>query len=501
MKKIVAILAQLEKSPSHELEILKAKEHLDCSAAHLLAQYDGPALATTLETIPQHALDVLKITDDWTLSVAEVLAQYNGPALATILETIPQQALEILSLPNSSGNPVAHVLAEHHWTALATILKKTPTHVIAILNLPTNETLAVSRADLLMKLHNTPEMSAEIKTEIIKKIRELPKTPFAIFKSGLFGSSFSLGTFPTQGKPCFRHSSDISEENKPKRETAIQAEFITSVQKQAALIKTGAEQAISQLPAHAYTDPVVGRRLLKGLVSGTISKAFTIGTNILTLDVAFQTEIADKLRTDELKARPERRTDFLKALAENLSAFTDKDAQKRVAEAIFDGKFGNSPAVLTALAKNLSVFTDKDAQVVLAKAISDNKFCNDTDVLTALAKNLSVFTDKDALEAISGAIARRLFGATPAVLTALVENLHVFAIKNNVTSRHAVAEAILAGCLGDPKEVLATLHVLAINNKAFNPILTMLEEHFARLKTTFPPTNDLPAVLDGVFSV
>ena len=330
----------------------------------------------------------------------------------------------------------------------------------------------ISTATEFMKAFRPEQNSVSIK-EVIKAFQ---KTPFAIFRNPFFGSGFSLGTFPTEGEPCVHHSPDTSEENKPKREAAIQAEFITSVQKQAALIKTGDEPAGLQLPAHAYTDPIVCRRILKGLLFGTISKAFTIGTNTLTLDVAFQREIVDKLRTDLISL-----PDGLKALAENLSAFTDPEAQKHLAEAIFDGRFGDTPAVLTALAKNLSVFTDKDAQKRVAEAISSRRFGDTPEVLTVLAQNLHVFKEHDALQHVSGAIARRLFGATPAVLTALVQNLHVFAIKDNVTSRNAVVAAILDGCLGDPKAVLDTLQVLARNNKGFNPILTMLKRGYATI--------------------
>ena len=258
---------------------------------HDRARHNGMALAEELKQNPNRAIEILKLKDDLDISVAEVLAVYHGAALAEILGGIPQQALEILSLRNVFGNSVVYVLAEHHETALATILEKIPQQALAILSLPTNETLAVSMADLLMKLHNTPGMSPKIKGEIIEKIRAFPKTPFAIFRIPFLGSGFSLGTFPTQGEPCFRHSSDTSEENKPKRETAIQAEFITSVREQAALIKKGAEQDGLQLPALAYTDPIVCRRLLKGLLDGTISNAFTIGTNTLTVDVIVRHQV------------------------------------------------------------------------------------------------------------------------------------------------------------------------------------------------------------------
>ena len=303
----------------------------------------------------------------------------------------------------------------------------------------------ISNAIVLMESLR-PEQNSDSIKEVIKAFQ---KTPFAIFRNPFFGSGFSLGTFPTEGEPCFHHSPDTSEENKPKREAAIQAEFITSVQKQAALIKTGDEPAGLQLPAHAYTDPIVCRRILKGLLFGTISKAFTIGTNTLTLDVAFQREIADKLRTDLISL-----PDGLKALAENLSAFTDPEAQKHLAEAIFDGKFGNSPAVLTALAQNLPKFTEPKAQKSVAFSIFNQKLGQEPAVLKALAENLSVFTEPEAQALLAHAIFVEKFGETPAVLTALAKSLSVFKDKDAQTF---LAEAIFDEKFGDNPEVLKAL--------------------------------------------
>ena len=369
--------------------------------------------------------------------------------------------------------------------------------------------LAIEIAHTLMLAHKELTTHSD---EITKLIKSFPNTHFAIFevKDGLMWDSVSLGTFPTEGKPYFRHSSDISEQDAPKREAAIQAEFITSVRKQAAMIKTGAEQAVSQLPAHAYTDPVVGRRLLKGLVFGTISKAFTIGTNTLTLDVASQREIVDKLCTDRIL-----QPDGLKALAQNLHVFTDPDVKRFLAYAIHNGKFGNTEEVLTKLRGNLHVFTDTDAQIILRNAISDGSFGNPQEVLTEITQNLSDLTPAWLKSSVIEAIHDGKFINYPEVTKVLVGRLHVFTEPH---SQRFLAYAIRNDKFGNNP---AVLNVLTQNLKIFtdkhdqrtltlalrdgnfgkNPhVLTALVQNLSDSTPEWLKSSLVKAILDGKFS-
>ena len=117
----------------------------------------------------------------------------------------------------------------------------------------------------------------------------------------------------------------------------------------------------------------------------------------------------------------------LKILVASIVKFTDPDAQHVVALAIRDQRFGTEATTLTALATSIATikFITLGTQECIAMAIYDQRFGTEATTLTALATSLAnmQFTDKDAQRSIARAIYKERFGAEFATLKILATSL------------------------------------------------------------------------------
>ena len=162
------------------------------------------------------------------------------------------------------------------------------------------------------------------------------------------------------------------------------------------------------------------------------------------------------------------------AIAKKLHMFTDPEAQRDVAMAIQNGKFSDKKLldifyynenVLNELIKNLDVFKDPEAQKTMAKVINDGYFgryitfesyinVTNSDTLCAIAEKLHMFTDPEAQRDVAIAISRGKFGKDKKVLCAIAKKLRMF---TDQTAREELSYALVLNLFGKDKEVLDEL--------------------------------------------
>ncbi len=138
-------------------------------------------------------------------------------------------------------------------------------------------------------------------------------------------------------------------------------------------------------------------------------------------------------------------------LAKNLRIFTNSDAQRNIASIIRYGEFHNDQAALLEFAKNLDIFTDTTAQRILADSISHRLFGKGPNVLLEVAQHLNIFTDTMAQRMLADSIARRAFRKDPNVLLEVAQHLNIF---SDTTAQRILAESIGNGVFGKDPNVL-----------------------------------------------
>ena len=217
------------------------------------------------------------------------------------------------------------------------------------------------------------------------------------------------------------------------------------------------------------------------------------------------------------------------ALAQNLRAFIDSDAQIAVATCIFEGRFGKNERTIATLVQNLGAFTSPVAHlyIVLAKvnsrlgvfspqsaidelqtllkdskmqkyvalAIQKRVFRNNEEVLAAFAKLLFVFTDPKAQQRISLAIHDQRFGTNPRILRDVAQNLEVFT--DSKAQRH-VAKAIRCGFFGTDSEVLTKL---ALSLRVFTDPVAKIDIGCALRDYTFGRDSSVNTALSENYRV
>ncbi len=146
----------------------------------------------------------------------------------------------------------------------------------------------------------------------------------------------------------------------------------------------------------ALAEPVVQRRVLKGILRGKIV-AEGPGAKLINLMKATVTPMlsandqADILQVKE--GHDHALGVLLREHPECIRFFTDSASQQYIARAIRSVDFGHTPAVLQAVAEQLAIFTDPAAQRDIARAIIEVKFGNVPDVNAVLAEKVKKFTD------------------------------------------------------------------------------------------------------------
>ncbi len=450
------------------------------SESHVEARYKGADLAERLKENPAQALAILKLKDDLDISVAEVLAEHHGLALATILEKMPEKALEILSLRNVFGNPVAHFLAEHCSTALATIVERMPKQAGTILSLSTDrlpsvfhvlaEHSSTDNAALRKVAHVLAEHRGHSLATILEKMPDQALEILKILNSSEEPVAHVLAR--CNGTALAR----ILEISPPEQARAILK--INYSTEKSVFHKIAKDKGTAIVPIIQNWVCQEGRCKTVAFLTHRDPERRSFAEVLYIYDRESYVAIKGSLRESNSVDAAADPNSLKDAISFKYRFSSGASQSPTPAE-----KYRLFRQSLLDLASHPNTFQNKEDQISLSKAIHNDEFCDDTDVLTALAQNLHVFKEKAALEKVVMAIRDGRFGATQAVLTALVENLHVFADPDFRVSRQGVLDAIVAGCLGDPKAVLARLRVLAQQNVSsgthFGLILRMLEPHVA----------------------
>ncbi len=203
------------------------------------------------------------------------------------------------------------------------------------------------------------------------------------------------------------------------------------------------------LPTESKTKIARAIRLGEFVTNLVVLKAVAENLTIFT-DLEAQKEIAAAIDLGEFGTD----SAVLQAVARNLSIFTYSEAQKDIAWAIVSGKFGTNLAVLQAVAQNLTIFTDPKAQQIIANAIDEQKFVTHSALIQVVAENLSIFTDSEAQKQIACAIVTGQFGTDPVVLQAVAKNLMIF---TDSIAQKGIALAIRRRRFGTDSAVLQAI--------------------------------------------
>lgn len=141
-------------------------------------------------------------------------------------------------------------------------------------------------------------------------------------------------------------------------------------------------------------------------------------------------------------------------VASHLSVFTDIDAKKIILDAINQQLWRHDERVLVPMAEKISVFREPQCQVILATSILTGKWGNDVTVLAALANQLVVFTDGTAQQLVAESLMPKVWGSDPLVWAVLADHVGIFTHPGAV---NYVFQSIKEGVWGDTPRVVRTL--------------------------------------------
>jgi hypothetical protein len=228
--------------------------------------------------------------------------------------------------------------------------------------------------------------------------------------------------------------------------------MLTAISAQVRVSYSSASNHLGNTSNTDFNNPVVQKELLEAVMTGTVTDEVILN-GLRNCTPCISPEDQNQILNDKL--------DFfvgtIHGHPEAMVAckfFIDPSAQRTIAYAIQEGRFGAEAGVLTALAGQLAAFTDPFALRVIAAAIRAGRFGAEAGVLTALAGQLAVFTELIAQRNIAAAIRDGRFGAEAGVLTALIAKLAVF---TDSSAQRTIAVAIREGRFGAMTGQLAVL--------------------------------------------
>ena len=193
----------------------------------------------------------------------------------------------------------------------------------------------------------------------------------------------------------------------------------------------------------ALADPVVQRRVLKGILRGKIVAEVPEGPgarliNLMKKMVTPKLSANDQADILQLKDGHDHALGvLLREHPQCIRFFTASGAQRDIASTIRSVDFKNDLEVLIAVTENVEMFTDKKAQKEIASAISEGKFGNWLKMLKAFDQTLSMLTDPTDPKAKQNPTQKEIekakqtikvaFGEQPPqVLKAVAENAKIF---------------------------------------------------------------------------
>ena len=220
--------------------------------------------------------------------------------------------------------------------------------------------------------------------------------------------------------------------------TAAKSTFSLSTRIKEGIFSPSDLETISDLTALA--DPVVQRRVLKGILRGKIVAEVPEGPGARLINLMKKTVIPTLSANDQadilqLKDGHDHALGvLLREHPQCIRFFTAPGAQRDIASTIRRANFKNDLEVLIAVTENVEMFTDENAQKEIASAISEDKFGNWLKVLEFYDQTLSMLTDpkakpnptKEKIEQAKQTIEVVFGGQPPQVLKAVAKNAKIF---------------------------------------------------------------------------